>query len=198
MRRLGFLLALVALLAGPAGTSAQMFQWTDEQGQVHYSNGLNSVPERFRSTARPLPYQSAPASPEPSKPPAPPSGGTKISFKPGSPIFVSAKINGGGPVTLMLDTGADTTVINPLALWRAGISTWFAPRAEIRGATGTSRVDVVRLESIEVGEAKAGPLMIIAHDVEMKEIDGLLGRDFLNQFNVNIDTSAGVVTLSPR
>jgi hypothetical protein len=56
----------------------------------------------------------------------------------------------------------------------------------------------VRIESIEVGQAKAGPLTIIAHDIDFKEVDGLLGRDFLNQFNVNIDTSAGVVTLSPR
>jgi len=98
----------------------------------------------------------------------------------------------------MLDTGADTTVINPLALWRLGISTWFAPRAEIRGATGTTSVDIVRVQSIEVGEAKAGPLIVVAHDIDFKDADGLLGRDFLNHFNVNIDTAGGVVTLSPR
>jgi hypothetical protein len=28
--------------------------------------------------------------------------------------------------------------------------------------------------------------------------DGLLGRDFLDQFNVNIDSSQGVVTLAPK
>jgi len=141
----------------------------------------------------------------PTPPPAPegrkdgpPSGVTKIPFQPGKPILVSAKVNGGGPVTLMLDTGADTTVINPLALWRLGISTWFAPRAEIRGATGTTSVDIVRVQSIEVGEAKAGPLIVVAHDIDFKDADGLLGRDFLNHFNVNIDTAGGVVTLSPR
>ncbi len=198
MKRLGFLLALVTLLAGPLPGLAQMVQWTDDRGQVHYSQGLDSVPERFRAAARPLPYQPGPASPETREAAAGPAGGAKIPFKPGSPIIVSAKINGGGPVTLMLDTGADTTVVNPLALWRLGISTWFAPRAEIRGATGTSRVDVVRVDSIEVGGAKAGPLTIIAHDVEMKEMDGLLGRDFLNHFSVNIDAAAGVVTLTPR
>jgi len=198
MKRLGFLLALVTLLAGPIPGEAQMVQWTDDRGQVHYSEGLDSVPERFRAAARPLPYQPGPASPETREAAAGPAGSAKIPFKPGSPIIVSAKINGGGPVTLMLDTGADTTVVNPLALWRLGISTWFAPRAEIRGATGTSRVDVVRVDSIEVGGAKAGPLTIIAHDVEMKEMDGLLGRDFLNHFSVNIDAAAGVVTLTPR
>lgn len=198
MKLVGPLLVIVAVLAGAASVEAQMYRWTDEQGQVHYSEGLGSVPERFRSTAQPLAYPSTPAAPEPRKGPPPPPGIEKISFKPGAPIAVSAKVNGGGPVTLILDTGADTTVINPLALWRLGISTWFAPRAEIRGATGTQQVDVVRIESIEVGQAKAGPLTIIAHDIDFKEVDGLLGRDFLNQFNVNIDSSAGVVTLSPR
>ena len=28
--------------------------------------------------------------------------------------------------------------------------------------------------------------------------DGLLGRDFLDHFSVNIDTAAGVVTLTPK
>lgn len=199
MRRLGFLVAFVTVLAGAASVEAQMYRWTDDKGQVHYSEGLGSVPERYRSAAQPFSYQSTPGPAEPSKPAALPPGVEQIPFKPGSPILVSAKVNGGGPVTLLLDTGADTTVINPLALWRLGVSTWFAPRAEIRGATGTTRVDVVRIDSIEVGQAKAGPMAIVAHDVEIgNNVDGLLGRDFLNQFNVNIDTSAGVVTLAPR
>lgn len=198
MRRLGSLLIFLALLAGPVGTQAQMVRWTDDQGRVHYSEGLDSVPERSRATARPLLFPTTPSAPAAREPGAPPPGVTKIPFKPGSPIIVNAKVNGGGPITLMLDTGADTTVINPLALWRLGISTWFAPRAEIRGATGSTNVDIVRVQSIEVGEAKAGPLIVIAHDIEFKEVDGLLGRDFLNHFNVNIDSAASVVTLSPR
>lgn len=191
-------LIMLGVLAQPASVSAQMVRWTDERGQVHYSDGLHSVPERYRSTAESLPYEPAPSAPAPSKSEAAKPGVTQITFQPGSPILVSAKINGGGPVTLMLDTGADKTVIAPLALWRVGVSTWFAPRAEIRGATGTTRVDVVKVQSIEVGEAKAGPIVVIAHDVEMANIDGLLGRDFLDRFNYKIDTAAGVVTLSPR
>lgn len=194
----GFLLVFATVLTWAAGVEAQTYRWTDDQGQVHYSEGLGNIPERYRSTAEPLADSTTPPAPEPAKPATVSPGIEKIPFKPGSPILVSAKINGGGPVTLILDTGADTTVVNPLALWRLGVSTWFAPRAEIRGATGTQRVDVVRIDSIEVGQAKAGPLTVIAHDVEIGNVDGLLGRDFLHNFNVNIDTSTGVVTLSPR
>jgi len=191
------LLIVLVLLAGPITAHAQMFRWMDDQGRVHFCEGLDCVPERFRTTARPMALPTPPPAPEGRKD-GPPSGVTKIPFQPGKPILVNAKVNGGGPVTLMLDTGADTTVINPLALWRLGISTWFAPRAEIRGATGTTSVDIVRVQSIEVGEAKAGPLVVVAHDIDFKDADGLLGRDFLNHFNVNIDTAGGVVTLSPR
>ena len=197
MGRLRPLLILLALLAAPVAAQAQMFRWADDQGQVHYSEGLDSVPERYRAMARPVALPTSPPAAEP-RGAGTPAGVTKIPFKPGAPIMVSVKINGGGPVTLMLDTGASITVVNPLALWRLGISTWFAPQAEIRGATGTTNVDVVRVQSIEVGEAKAGPMTIVAHDIESKEVDGLLGRDFLDHFNVNIDTAAGVVTLSPR
>ena len=191
------LLIVLVLLAGPITAHAQMFRWMDDQGRVHFCEGLDCVPERFRTTARPMALPTPPPAPEGRKD-GPPSGVTKIPFQPGKPILVNAKVNGGGPVTLMLDTGADTTVINPLALWRLGISTWFAPRAEIRGATGTTSVDIVRVQSIEVGEAKAGPLVVVAHDIDFKDADGLLGRDFLNHFNVNIDTAGGVVKLSPR
>src|SRR5262249_34097512 len=102
------------------------------------------------------------------------------------------------PVTLILDTGADRTVVAPQALWRLGISTANAPRAEIRGVTGGSHGDIVQVGSVEVGEAKVGPLRIIAHDADLKQADGLLGRDFLEHFTVTIDSRDLVVTLAPK
>ena len=41
-----------------------LYRWVDDTGQVHYSQGLNSVPEQFRSRAVPL------GQPTPSSPPA--------------------------------------------------------------------------------------------------------------------------------
>ena len=188
----GILLLLVVLV--PGWGRAQMYQWEDEQGTVHITNELNSIPEPFRSRAR-----FVPASPmAPPAPPQKPPGITRIPFTPGFPILVSAAINGTGPVTLILDTGADRTMVSPLALWRLGISTVNAPRAEIKGVTGTAEGDVVQVTSVEVGEARAGPLLIISHDANLKQADGLLGRDFLEWFTVKIDAKEGVVTLTPR
>lgn len=189
---------LLLLALSPGAAVAQMYRWVDEQGAVHYTEGLDSIPERYRSQARPLLFPATPPAPAKREPNAPPSGITTIPFTPGSPIAVSAKINGEGPITLILDTGADRTVVAPLVLLRLGISTRNAPRGELRGATGTTSVDYVRVTSLEVGEAKAGPLFILAHDADLKSADGLLGRDFLDNFKVTIDSKEGVVTLAPK
>src|SRR5262249_54083408 len=117
---------------------------------------------------------------------------------PGDAIMVSARLGGAGPLTLILDTGADRTIVAPQALSRLGISTSGAPRAEIRGVTGSSLGDVVEVGSIEVGLARVGPLKIIAHDADLKKADGLLGRDFLEHFTVTIDSKERVVTLVPK
>lgn len=44
-------MALVVLMCLPAWASAQMYRWLDDQGKVHYSEGLDSIPEGFRSQA---------------------------------------------------------------------------------------------------------------------------------------------------
>jgi osmotically-inducible protein OsmY len=42
-------------------------------------------------------------------------------------------------------------------------------------------------------------MMVGAFNLPTTDVgDGLLGRDFLDQFNVNIDSGKGVVTLSPK
>ena len=185
------LLLLVVFLPGWA--QGQMYQWEDEQGTVHYTNELQSIPEPYRAGAR-----FVPASPMAPPVVAPSQGVTRIPFTPGSPILVSATINGNGPVTLILDTGADRTLLTPLALWRLGISTVNAPQAEIRGVTGTARGELVQVTSVEVGNARAGPLLIISHDADLKQAEGLLGRDFLERFTVTIDANERVVTLAPK
>ena len=112
--------------------------------------------------------------------------------------MVTVKINGEGSARLMLDIGASVTVINPRVLAGMGIGSREALRGSVRGATGSADVLFVPLESIEVGGARSGPLRVAAHDVDLGQGDGLLGRDFLDQFTVNIDSTAGVVTLSPK
>ncbi len=126
-------------------------------------------------------------------------GVARIPFTPGQPIMVSAKINGGGSTQLILDTGAQGTLISPTALAALGISYRDAVRGSIKGVTGDAKVLAVRVESIEVEGARVGPLMVVSHDSGLGAgRDGLLGRDFLDHFIVTIDSAARVVTLTPK
>ncbi len=214
MKGLGTVLAagvaLGSLLSGAVTpVSAQIYRWTDQRGEVRYSQGINSVPPQFRGGAVMMstPSQSAAPAPAATEPPAASSapaattqaGGARIPFTPGQPIMVNARINGGGNTQLMLDTGAQGTVISPTALAALGISYRNAVRGSIKGVTGNADVLAVRIESIEVEGARFGPLLVVAHDAGLGSgRDGLLGRDFLDNFIVTIDSSARVVTLTPK
>jgi hypothetical protein len=195
--KLAAMLLSVAVLAGAAAVGAQTYRWTDERGQSHYSQGLDSVPERYRTGARPLSFPAAPPEPRAAAPAAP-ADMARIRFTPGQPIWVTARINDVGSVQLMLDTGASVTTISPRVLEQLGVSIRSAVPGSIRGVTGTAPALFVTLERIEVAGATAGPLRVVAHDPELGQGDGLLGRDFLDRFAVNIDNAAGLVTLTPR
>jgi hypothetical protein len=202
MKRLVVVAAVIATVAlggapgGPRGAGAQVFRWTDGEGSIHYSQGVESVPTRFRDGAVIIGYERTEA-------PAPAAetalvGIGRVRFTPGQPIMVSVRINGSTPATLMLDTGATRTVINPKVLESVGVNYRDAQRGSIRGVTGDAPVLAVRVESIEASGARSGPLLVVAHDTGFGQGDGLLGRDFLDQFSVNIDNVAGLVTLTPK
>lgn len=198
-------LVLGGVLSGAAApASAQIYRWTDERGEVRYSQGINSVPSQSRGGAVMMstPSQPTPPAPAASEPPpdgGAPAGAARIPFTPGRPIVVSARINGGGTTQLILDTGAQATVISPSALAALGVSYRNAARGSIRGVTGETNVLAVRIESIEVEGVRAGPLMVVSHDAGLGSgTDGLLGRDFLDNFVVTIDSTSRFVTLTPK
>ena len=182
----------------PEPVLADIYYWVDDQETQHYTTRFESIPEPYSSKARLLPLPVSPPAPPELERSLSPKGLTKIPFTPGLPVLISVKINGAGPITLILDTGADRTMVAPDALQRLGISTGNGPRGILKGVAGASYVDAVWVNSVEVGEAKVGPLLIIAYDGDLKNADGLLGRDFLAHFNVTIDSKEKIVTLAPN
>lgn len=199
------LLALLsALTIASLGTSASaqsaIYRWVDASGEVHFTQGLDSVPQAYRPRAVLIGHD------KPSEPTALPSTSPlrrsgQISFTPGQPIMVTARINDGGSAKLMLDTGAARTVINPAVLSALGVSYKNVIRAALKGVTGGPElVEAVTLDSIEVDGARHGPLLVISHDTGFgpQRGDGLLGRDYLDNFTITIDNAAGLVTLTPK
>ena len=190
-------LILIGVLL-PGLALADIYYWVDDQGIQYYTTTPESIPEPYRSKAVLLPLPAPPPVPPELERSTAPKSFTKVSFTPGLPVLVSAKINGAGPITLILDTGSDRTLVAPAVLQKLGISTEDAPRGIVKGVTGTSDAVAVRVQSVEVGEARVGPLLIVVHDADLKGADGLLGRDFLANFNVMIDSKEKVVTLAPN
>lgn len=96
MRRLGsglLALSLLGVALTPSPALAQAYRWVDEQGNVYYSEGLDSVPAKYRAGAKPIEFPKAPPPP----PPAPPK--TEAEQKPGAPGEPAQTPPGGQPAT---------------------------------------------------------------------------------------------------
>ena len=197
MRHWIVILVLTCLLL-PGTAQSDMYYWIDDQGIENYSGNVESIPESYRPKARRLSLPPVPAAPPDLPEKSIPKGPTRIPFSPGAPVLVQARINGIGPIPLILDTGADNTIISPSVFARLGLPAETTPSVILKGVTGTAYANRVWVESIEIGEAKVGPLLVAVYPADLKGAEGLLGRDFLFKFNVTIDSKERIVTLTPH
>jgi hypothetical protein len=201
LRRAALALTLTLL---PTPATAEIVKYTDDKGINHYVEGMQSVPQQYRARAVPLGLSNDGSNALPpggvlsgtSGPSV--KGGATIKYAPGQRIMVNATINGSTSAQLLLDTGADRTMINPRVLAAAGVSLARpVGSATVSGVGGSQEMQFVTINSLDVAGATVGRLTIAAHGIDGAG-DGLLGRDFLDQFSVNIDSAKGVVTLTPK
>ncbi|MGH7276865.1 MAG: retropepsin-like aspartic protease, partial [Candidatus Rokuibacteriota bacterium] len=117
------------------------------------------------------------------------------------PVTVTARLNGVA-LTLIVDTGAERTVISPAAIERAGFGGQPGQPVQIVGATGTATATLVTVPLLDIAGARIGPLPVIVHALpatgRAEPVDGLLGRDVLDAFTLTVDTATGRATLTPR
>ena len=150
LRPVLLILAVVLAIGRPAPVDAQIYRWVDDNGVPHFADGIDSVPDRYRSRATPLGLKNEPAPPPGAAgEKSGPSGGTTIRFTPGQRILVDVRINGSASARLLLDTGADRTLISPRALVAAGVQiTGSTTTGQIVGATGSERIQFVVVDSL--------------------------------------------------
>lgn len=120
----------------------------------------------------------------------------------GNITFVAAIVNGGpSSALLVVDTGADRTILTPRLLHRLGVVVPAdTPTRKIRVVGGqTLDVPFVKIATIRVGEAtmKDQDIGVYEIDPDSPVIDGLLGGDFLQRFRVTLDRTAKHMRLAP-
>ena len=112
----------------------------------------------------------------------------------GTSWTVQATVNGRARALLLLDTGASYCVVAP-ALSRELALPPTGSFATVHTANGPVRAPVVRLRSLELGDAHARDVQAIVHDAVGPSLDGVLGLNFLNRYRYSIDPQRRVLEL---
>jgi predicted aspartyl protease len=188
-------LSLLATTALVSPAAAELYQWTDGDGVRHYTSDPATIPEAYRADARDI------GSPRTRETPA---GEARrdadpglMRFRSGAPVMAPVLINGVA-LRLMVDTGADRTVISPAAAARTGLTIDTGRAVRIVGVAGSAMANEMAVGHMEVAGTRVGPLRLIVLDTPSETSDGLLGRDVLDYFTLTVDSNAGRATLTPR
>ncbi len=221
----GLGLGLVVALAAAPPAGAELYRWVDATGRLHVTDDLAQVPPEIRAqveaAAAPDPEAppAAPASVDPpalpEAPPAKPS--TRLpaaaATRPGPravapaarrhgiavergglEISVEAVIDGRVRAPFKVDTGATINTVPRRVVEELGIPIdETTPLIAIAGISGQPQlVPIVVLGEVRLGDAAV-------QEVEAAVLDtlayGLLGMPFFNHFRVEMDPSAGRLTL---
>jgi clan AA aspartic protease (TIGR02281 family) len=111
-------------------------------------------------------------------------------------MLVEALVSDTVRARLLLDTGAEFTVLSTAAARRLAVNLGDAAIIPLRSASGVFFAPMIKVPSITVGDAAAYDVEVIVHDAT-PGLDGLLGMSFLDNFLVTISTSNARLILTP-
>jgi len=98
--------------------------------------------------------------------------------------------------TFVLDTGASFVTLSRKSAEKLGYDPEeILPRVYMSTANGLVSANLIRLASVQVGDAVVHDVTAIVHGGEELGIDGLLGLSFLNEFDWSNDTMNEVLIL---
>ena len=97
------------------------------------------------------------------------------------------------PAVLVFDTGANLSVLTRLAAARLGIREG-AERADVQAAGGSAKADVARVARLTIGPARQTNVPMLLAEGLPPPIDGLLGINVLQEFEVDLDAPRGMIT----
>ncbi len=115
----------------------------------------------------------------------------------GNALYVDVLINNQAK-RFILDTGASYTAISASTANSLGLTDLdLAPQISLSTGNGKITAPVIQVDSINLNGAEVRNLRVVVLQA-VGNIDGLLGLNFLNHFNMDINQAAGQIILSRR
>jgi predicted aspartyl protease len=119
-----------------------------------------------------------------------------VEFKMAGPnaasIIVPVKINGRGPYDFVLDTGATFTCLDQEFAAELKLPEWKGSFGTVVVGPGGGGMKLLKVETLEVGSAKATDLTACSIDLNRLAppglgVKGLVGLNFLKSYRITID-----------
>jgi hypothetical protein len=112
-------------------------------------------------------------------------------------IVAPVMINGRGPFKLMVDTGANRSLITTTVADTLGIDYLSAPQVTMNGVTGSAVVPAVAIDRLEAGELVFESLQVpVLPPHLVGGVDGILGIAGLREQRLVVDFDRDRVTIS--
>lgn len=100
-------------------------------------------------------------------------------------LTVDVTINGQGPFSFVVDTGAGRSVLTPSVAERLNLPP--GPQIIVHGISSAITCATARIDSMQAGEARLGSAVLPVLPYERVGADGLLGVDILDRRNIVMD-----------
>jgi len=127
--------------------------------------------------------------PAPARHHIPLSGGSKH-------LIVRGTLNDTLSGPLLIDTGASYCVLTRATAARLGVLTHTGASVPVATANGEVEADLVRLDSIQVEDARLADVDAVVMDAVEPPLVGIIGLSFLNQFRrYSVDQGRGTIQL---
>jgi hypothetical protein len=112
--------------------------------------------------------------------------------------IVAVSVNHAGPFNFMLDTGTQMTMLDPKLAATLKLTT--SGTAEVESVAVSASAAFAQVELIEVGSRWAANQRVLVYDLRNLQttgldIQGVLGEDFLEQFDMLIDNGHSILCL---
>jgi hypothetical protein len=210
---------LFLLLFHAALTSGgELYKWRDEEGTLHMTDSLGNVPPQYRDQVEKRKLDSAiEPDPQMESPREGNAGNTvktgpnlnsfKIPYKAfeGSArrIIIPVTFNETVTADMLLDTGSPGLLISPKLADRLGLIKEEDGNLIVMagGIGGTVPAMLAVVDTLRVGDARAEFSPAIITEVSSYHYEGLVGMDFLANYQINIHSDEDVVVfdeLPPR